>query len=44
MQVDFVIVLSLIVVFAMLVGMGYAVRYAAKHIKDDAARAEKSSS
>lgn len=43
MQVDFVIGLSLVVVVAMLVGMGYAVRYVAQHIKNDAARADKAS-
>ena len=40
MPMDFVIGLSLVVVAAVLVGMGYAVRYVAKHIKEDAARAE----
>ena len=43
MPMDFVIGLSLVVVVAMLVGMGYAVRYVAKHIKEDAARAEQQS-
>ena len=40
MPIDFVIVLSLVVVAAMLVGMGYAVRFAAKHIAADAKKAK----
>ncbi len=42
MPFDFVIGLSLIVVVAMLVGMGYAVRFAAKHIAEDAKKAQHS--
>lgn len=41
MQIDFVIVLSLVVVAAMLVGMGYAVRFAAKHIAEDTEKAKR---
>ncbi|WP_156317058.1 hypothetical protein [Marinagarivorans algicola] len=40
MPFDFVISLSLIIVVAMLVGMGYAIRFAAKHIAEDAKKAE----
>lgn len=40
MQIDFVIVLSAIVIVATLVGMGYSIRFAAKHIAEDAKKAE----
>ena len=40
MPIDFVIGLSLVVVVATVLGMGFAVRYAMKHIEQDAQKAK----
>lgn len=41
MQIDFVIILSVIVLVVTLAGMGYAIRFAAKHIAEDSEKAKK---
>ena len=40
MQIDFVIILSIVVFIVTLAGMGYAIRFAFKHIAEDSEKAK----